>query len=314
MLLVALNPASALCQETSVESWASMDSDRRGALPNDPTPPESRSIPLVLAPLPQEEEGTIRRVETGGEKVVALTFDMCELATKTTGCDMDILSYLRQEGIPATLFMGGKWMRTHAARVRQIMREPIFEIGSHAWTHGNFGIMSEEAMREQIEWTQAEYARLRGEALRHAEEHGLPAPEITPVPTLFRLPYGRCNDRALAVLAGYGLKVIQWDVAAEMGQDNASPSVADAAVRLIKPGSIVLMHANLVPKGTAALARNLVQKLRGQGYRFVTAGRLLGMGTPVRVRDGYFTTPGDNLSLDTRFGYDGTGRRGAAGR
>ena len=72
----------------------------------------------MLPPLPAADVGTIRRVAIAdGSKVVALTFDLCELDTVTTGCDMEILSFLCAEHIPATLFMGGKWMRTHARRV-----------------------------------------------------------------------------------------------------------------------------------------------------------------------------------------------------
>jgi hypothetical protein len=41
----------------------------------------------------------------------------------------------------------------------------------------------------------------------------------------------------------------------------------------------------------------------------VTVGELLKLGEPQRTRDGYFNKPGDNLSLDTHFGIDGTGRR-----
>ena len=71
-----------------------------------------------------------------------------------------------RSGYPATLFMGGKWMRSHSERAMQLMADPLFEIGNHGWSHGNFGIMSEKAMLEQIRWTQAEYELLREEILR----------------------------------------------------------------------------------------------------------------------------------------------------
>ncbi len=291
-------------------SWTITASDGKGVLPNDHSAPPALGACAEFPPaLPASAQGTIRSVDTGGEKAVALTFDMCELAVSTTGCDMEILSFLRQKGVPATLFMGGKWMRTHAGRVIQIMRESLFEIGSHAWTHGNFGIMTEQAMRGQIEGAQAQYALLRERALREAAEQGCQPPDIPVCTGLFRLPYGRCSDRALEILAEYGLKVIQWDVPAESGKDNASPAVARAAARMVKPGSIVLMHANLVPRGTAALVRGLVAELESQGYRFVKVSELLGMGEPRLFREGYFSRPGDNLPLDSRFGFDGTGRK-----
>ncbi|WP_297671586.1 polysaccharide deacetylase family protein [uncultured Desulfovibrio sp.] len=293
--------------------WEADALDARRALPNDARPPVRRAPTVQLAPLGPDMVGNIRRVTlSDGEKAAALTFDLCELATVTTGCDMAVLNFLREERIPATLFMGGKWMRTHARRVRQIMAEPLFEIGNHAWTHGNCALLAPQGLRAQVLWTQAQYELLREEVLRDAENRGLPAPAVAPVPVLFRLPYGRCNDAALAELARLGLRVVQWDVAAESG-DSSNPAQAKKTARIVaaqvRPGSILLFHANGVPAGTAQLLREVTALLRAQGYRFVTAGELLRMGTPQMSRDGYFSRPGDNLALDSRFGVDGTGLR-----
>ncbi len=169
--------------------------DARHAVPNNPAPPE-RTVPeQVLPPLPVQDEGTIRRVATK-EKVAALTFDLCELSTMTTGYDAEIIDFLREKRIPATLFMGGKWMRSHSERAMQLMADPLFEIGNHGWSHGNFGIMSEKAMLEQIRWTQAEYELLREEILKRARAEGRSV-ELPEAVTLFRLPYGRCTDKGL---------------------------------------------------------------------------------------------------------------------
>lgn len=296
--------------ETLFTCWDMQPSDGRRVLPNNPAPPERRMSSTHLAPLPSEEQGTIRRVDIPhGDKVAALTFDMCELATITTGCDMAILGFLRGRRIPATLFMGGKWMRTHSGRVRQIMTEPLFEIANHAWSHGNFGIMKPERMREEIFWTQAQYELLREETLRRAETEGRAVPNIPPVPTLFRLPYGRCTDEALDILAEAGLRVIQWDVVAETATDNGRAGLGRHLAERVHPGSILLFHANLVPQNSFALLRDSVEELQRRGYRFVTVGELLHLGEPRRDRDGYFNKPGDNRALDTRFGIDGTGRR-----
>ena len=318
LLIAAVMPSIVYAQQTAsandaASSWLPDAQDARKALPNDSTPPARREPATVLPPLPAASVGNIRRVAIAdGAKVVALTFDLCELDTVTTGCDMDILGFLRSERIPATLFMGGKWMRTHARRVLQIMSEPQFEIANHAWSHGNFALLSPAGLRAQVLWTQAQYELLRDEALRQARSQGRPEPSIAPVPTLFRLPYGRCNDQALQALANLGMQVVQWDVVAESGGDNTRPEHARHEAQLVasqvRPGSILLFHANLVPKGSAQLLRETVAELRRKGYSFVSAGTLLGMGTPQRTMNGYFTRPGDNKALDSQFGVDGTGR------
>ncbi len=305
---VAATPAA------PASSWTPDAQDARKALRNDATPPARREPTLMLPPLGPDAVGAIRRVALAdGAKVAALTFDLCELDTVTTGCDMDILGFLRAEHIPATLFMGGKWMRTHSRRVLQIITEPQFEIANHAWSHGNFALLSPAGLRAQVLWTQAQYELLREEALREAMAQGRPAPVIQPVPTLFRLPYGRCSDQSLQALAKLGMQVVQWDVVAESGADNTKAEHARHEAHLVasqvKPGSILLFHANLVPKGSAQLLRETVAELRRRGYQFVSVSTLLGMGVPQRTMNGYFTSPGDNKALDSQFGVDGTGRR-----
>ena len=284
-------------------SWDMTSRDKRRTSLNDSTPP-ARTFPIhTLSPL-SADEGVIRRVKLSPDvKAVALTFDMCELDTNTTGVDMDVMSYLHERRIPATLFMGGKWMRTHSERVKLIMSDPIFELANHNWSHGNAALLSPEGLRAQILWTQAEYELLR-------EEAGLDdAPESM---TLFRLPYGRNSQQALKVIAELGLRVVQWDVAAEAG-DNSKPERARRSAKLVasmtKPGSILLFHANLVPKGTVNLLREVVNILSADSYVFVKVSDLLGMGEPETVRDGYFSRPKDNYPLDKKFGVDGTGRR-----
>ena len=285
------------------DEWSQDKLDLKRAVKNDKTPP-LRLEPLnKLKPL-EKIEGVIRRVKLqNDEKVVAITFDMCELETLTTGCDMDVINFLREKKIPATLFMGGKWMRTHSRRVKQIMSENIFEIGNHNWSHGNCALLSEDGLRNQILWTQSEYELLREEA---------EIENINEVPELFRLPYGRNSEKSLKIISELGLRIIQWDVAAEAGDNtniNRAKRNAKKVADMTKSGSILLFHANLVPKGTVNLLREVVRELEQRDYVFVKVSELLKMGEPETVKSGYFTSPGDNIILDKKFGIDGTGRK-----
>jgi peptidoglycan/xylan/chitin deacetylase (PgdA/CDA1 family) len=271
--------------------------------------PPARLEPRVqLPPLPPGESGNIRRViPPKGDKPVALTFDLCELATRSSGYDGKIVAYLRAQAIPATFFAGGKWLRTHRERGLQLMADPLFELGNHAWTHGNFGIMNVQNMREQILWTQAYYEDMREELL--ARGRGLDAERIAPALRFFRLPYGRCSPEALRLLHSLGLRVIQWDVGAESAGDNSQPDRARLVADSVRPGSILLFHANETPRGSAALLAGLVPILRQRGFRFVTVGELLELGRAQIFQECYSERPGDNLRYDAMFGADGTGRR-----
>jgi len=169
--VVGMWPASAAAQRAVFE-----DSELAGSpqerLPGKLGAPDlsgpQRDKPLQAAsPLAPELRGSIRhvdiRMDGGGRKLVALTFDLCELSDQRAGYDAPLVAVLRAEKAPATFFAGGKWMRSHPERAMQLMADPLFELGSHAWTHGNFGVLDKAGMARQIDWTQAQYELLREE-------------------------------------------------------------------------------------------------------------------------------------------------------
>jgi len=153
LLLAVLAPTFCAAQVlwTAQELAAAPIERKAGRLAAPDLTPPARTVPLAaLAPLPPERRGSIRRVDTGGEKLVALTFDLCELSDQRAGYDGGIVDYLRAEGVPATFFASGKWLRSHPERSLQLLGDPLYEVGSHAWTHGNFGVLPPERMREEV--------------------------------------------------------------------------------------------------------------------------------------------------------------------
>ena len=264
--------------------------------------PPARLAPVWGAqPLSASLRGSIRRVDTGGEKLVALTFDLCELSDQKTGYDGEIVDALRRLDASATFFAGGKWMRSHPERAMQLMAAPLFEVGSHAWTHGNFGVLDENSMREQILWTQAQYELLREELDRRGAVAAAPA-----TIAVFRFPYGRCRPEALALLAQAGIIAIQWDVnTMDAAASQTAPKILQLVERAVKPGSIILMHANGFGVHTAEAVELIVPALRARGYRLVTVSQLLAAGKPVGADECFDSRPGDTTIYDRQFG-DGT--------
>lgn len=290
--------------------WSGHDTRISAYHAPDDSPPVNKTPHVKLLPVDGAYRKDIRRVEPYNKmKVAALTFDLCELATKTAGYDYSVVKDLRKLHAHATFFAGGKWMRSHPVQAKELMADPLFEVGNHAWTHGNFGVMDIKNMRRQIEWTQAEYETLRGELMASKCALAVPDTErakVPQAPVLFRLPYGRCTPDALKLLNGYGLKVIQWDISDyRLRKRHPAEMYAERLFRHVRPGSIVLMHANGVVHQTAEVAKLLAEKLKAAGYRLVTVSELLETGRPYAVDQCYFEKPGDNLPLDKIYG-DGT--------
>ena len=276
-----------------------------------PDPNTNRQPPLKIKPsyrLPYlfkdrpELLNSIRSVKTD-EKIVALTFDLCERNLETTGYDAKIVNYLRDNGIKATFYAGGKWMRSHPEKTMQLMADPLFEIGNHAWTHGNMAVLKGQKMREQIVWTQAQYELLRDKLHRSCVVSSSEFEKIPLVPLTFRFPYGRCNTASLNALAEYGLPAIQWNVVTADPWSKQTVKGIVNAVSKIKPGSIIIAHANGRGHKTAQALPKVVKKIRAQGYKFVTITELLNSPNSkvVTKKTCYELKPGDNNRYDRIF-------------
>jgi len=310
--LTALLPVHAFSASlwTPTELAATPEERQAGRLTAPDLTPPARTAPLAaLAPLPTERRGSIRRVDTGGEKLVALTFDLCELSDQRAGYDGAIVDSLRSEGVAATFFASGKWLRSHPERSMQLLADPLFEVGNHAWTHGNFGMLTPERMREQIVWTQAQYELAREAMTQLAVQRGLTPVNAPASIRVFRFPYGRCRAEALEMLAGMGIAAVQWDVnMMDAAKTRTAQAIARDVERGVKPGSIVLGHANGFGYATADALRLIIPALRAKGYRFVTVSALLDAGRAVTATQCYDSRPGDTDVYDALFG-DGTVHR-----
>jgi len=268
-----------------------------------------RGSPMITKPHqnspvePRLRDSIRRIIPYNNEKIVALTFDLCERTKEKTGYDASIVNYLRKHRIKATFYAGGKWMHSHPDKAMQLMADPLFEIGNHAWTHGNMRVLRGRAMENQILWTQGQY-----EVLRERLERKCPAPvremnKIPHLPLTFRFPYGTCNANSLQALADYGLPAIQWDVVTgDPSRKQSANSIAKTVLRNVKPGSIIIAHANGRGYNTAKALPLFIPKLRRQGYTFVTVSELLKSGKVITVETCYELKPGDNKKYDRLFG------------
>jgi len=273
-----------------------------------PAKPPARLEPKnKLDPLKPGLQNSIRDVNPAGpKKLAALTFDLCERGNEITGYDYEIVNYLRANNIKATFFAGGKWMLDHPEKIMQLMADPLFEVGNHAWTHDDLRVEKGIKMEDQILWTQSQY-ELFWEELQSrpcAKQAGAAEMEKIPkVPLVFRFPYGVCSREALDYLASSGLPAIQWSiVTGDPSKTVTSERISAEVIKDIKPGSIIICHANGFGHGTAAALPEIFHKLKEKGYQFVTVSELLNSGPAFATKSCYEQKPGDNYRYDKIFG------------
>lgn len=234
-----------------------------------------------LSPFPETGGRAIRRVDLpAGVKRVAFTFDLCEQPHEIAGYQGDIVDYLRANNIKATFFSGGKWLLTHAERASQLIGDPLFEVGSHGWEHRNQQILNGEVSRQEIDGAGLAYQQvqsgLKSRACRDRLGQRAAFENAAPRQTLFRFPFGACSKASLEATAERGLLAIQWDVSSgDPWAPITTKQIVSSVMKRVKPGSIVLFHANGRGHKTEEAVPLLVEKLRAQGYEFVTVSELL---------------------------------------
>lgn len=195
---------------------------------------------------------------------VALTFDLCPVV-KGSGYDQALMDYLIEHRIPSTLFMSGKWMAKHKEEVDHLLGMGFFEIGTHGDKHAHLPMHDAEEQRAEI---------LRPVTMLH-EDYAHKA-------TLFRPPYGEYNDVTVSVVKALGLRFIQWNI--ESGDPDPTLSAKQILTRVgtrIKPGSIIVFHANGKGKQTRQVIERLAtETLPQKGLKPMTVSDLLKCAPP----------------------------------
>lgn len=264
--------------------------------------PLARSTPLMAAgTVPGHLRGAIRSVALPpGRKLVALTLDLCEQSSEIAGYDGRIFDILRRENVKATLFAGGKWMRSHETRTHQLMSDPLFEMANHAEAHRNLRMLNGDALQDEILGPQRAYELIRQRFSETQCAASVPdvMQSLPPRMSLFRFPYGACNAESMKAVNDAGLLAIQWDVSIGDPSPATKPAAMLRTIKNVKPGSIIIAHANGRGWHTADALPALIADLKKRGFEFVTVSELLAAGTPVIAETCYNAKPGDTDRYD----------------
>src|SRR6202171_1284480 len=198
---------------------------------------------------------------------VALTFD--------DGPDIrwtpKILDILKEKHVPATFFV----ISVDASQFPQIVKREYaegHEIGNHTYTHPSFDDISKTEIHWQLNLTQR-----------------LIESTIGVKSILFRPPYGidhqpeyaeEVAQLPLAQDMGYlivGQKIDAHDWRQVDGKQIPAQEIVDNVVRQAAMGNIVLFHDGGGERGnTVAALPQVIDKLREEGYQFVSVPDLLG--------------------------------------
>ncbi|HWD78012.1 MAG TPA: polysaccharide deacetylase family protein [Kribbella sp.] len=195
-----------------------------------------------------------------GEPVVALTFDDGPNEPYTS----ELADYLDAEGIRATFFQVGRAVERYP-EVTKRLAAAGHVIGLHGYTHDFTQSLRRDRVADELE---------RGLAV--FESVGI-RPALYRTPWLLRIPalHGLVREHDLQLVSGefcHPLEVAQ-----------PSPErIAKLAVRITRPGSVLIFHDGRDGKGgpraaTVESVKLAVEGLRAKGYTFTTIDQLFGV-------------------------------------
>jgi peptidoglycan-N-acetylglucosamine deacetylase len=212
------------------------------------------------------------------QKVVALTFDADmtprmsnELQTGRIASwyNEKVIATLREQRVPATLFLAGLWIERYPAVTQDLSADPLFEIGNHSYSHPGFrspcyglGSIRKSNQAAEVQKTEA----LLKEYTRSYQKY-------------FRFP-GLCFGAGeVETIEAQGYTVIGGDVYAGDGFEKSASRIVSNVVVHVRPGSVVILHIHGGPNApeTAHALPDIIKQLRRRGYAFVKVSDLLSL-------------------------------------
>jgi peptidoglycan/xylan/chitin deacetylase (PgdA/CDA1 family) len=196
------------------------------------------------------------------KRIVAFTFDACG-GKNGNGFDKELIDFLRDEKIPATLFVTGKWIDEQFDFFISLSRDTLFEIENHGLNHKPCSIKGESAYG--IHGT----ATIE-EAFDEIEANARKIEAITNhLPRFYRSATAFIDEACSSMAARLGITPISYLVLSGDAVPFAPASVIEEnVVKKIVPGAIIIMHFNHPEWNTKEAMEKIVPKLRQMGYTF----------------------------------------------
>ncbi len=198
----------------------------------------------------QEKMLPIYSVETS-EKKLAISFD-CAWGTDYTD---KLLEIMDEEGVKCTFFAVEFWTKKHPDYIKKIS-DYGHEIGTHSSTHPYMSKLSKSQIEKELTSSSNAIYEITGKKVE-----------------LFRAPYGDYNDLLINTAKELSLFTIQWSVDSLDWKDLSAKEIYNRVITKVKSGSIVLFHNQGLH--TADALRDIIRKLKSEGYEFCTIGELI---------------------------------------
>lgn len=183
-------------------------------------------------------------------KEVALTFDDGPYGDST----VQILDALQEFDAVATFFVVGKHIETRPELIRRMLLDG-HEVGNHTYSHPRLPDISLDAAREELSKCEEAFVAATGSYMN-----------------LMRPPGMQYNDDVLRLAQNMGYATIHWNVVAGDYVKIDPAAIVARVMQQVNNGSVILLHDS---PDTAQALPTILQRLKDEGYRFVTTTQML---------------------------------------
>jgi peptidoglycan/xylan/chitin deacetylase (PgdA/CDA1 family) len=216
-------------------------------------------IAAIAEPPPIEVHQVLAVSGSADASVAALTLDACD-----GGFDADLIGFLIENRIAATIFATKKWLDRNPAAVALLKAHAdLFDIENHGANHvpavfgrnrNVYGLPGE-----------SDVAHLTREVMRGAA--AVSAATGSP-PHWYRGATGEYDPEAIKVIEAMGYKVAGFSINVDSGATLSKRGVI-ARLKKVRGGDIILAHLNKPDSETAEGLAVGLKQLLDQGFRFV---------------------------------------------
>lgn len=211
--------------------------------------------PGVLARLPRTAEG------------IMLTIDFCG-GPGGNAVDHALLTALRQQHIPATLFLNSRWITANQTLAKELAADPLFELANHGTSHSPLSVTGRSAYG--IPGT-----RDPGEVYDEIMTNDARLTELTGTrPRLFRPGTAHLDEVAAEIVRALGVIPVGFTINGDGGATLPASAVTREISRAQR-GDIVICHGNHPGGGTAPGLIRALTVINDRGETFRTLPRII---------------------------------------
>ncbi len=196
------------------------------------------------------------------DRVVALTLDACG-GKHGGGYDADLINYLRQQKIAATLFITGLWIDQNPTLFRQLAADTLFEIENHGLNHQPCSLTKE---------TPYDIAATDGVSAA-VDEMELNARKIKALtgrrPAFYRSATAETDEGCTKVAAALRMTIVSFDILSGDVGGTKKEIVANNILSKLSDGAIIIGHMNHPEWNTYEALRLAVPEIKKKGFKFV---------------------------------------------